>query len=90
MTFAGKQIGRRNVLKKLAGGFAALLGMSFPFGIARMLHPTAKRHIDDARADKSKRNIQNQSRRNIVRPPGALKQEVNFLSRPVSVAAFVG
>ena len=74
-----KKVDRRNFLQKLAGGFVALATMGLPFGVARLLLPTTDRAIDPATADKSKRNILNKSRRNILRPPGALKQEVAFI-----------
>ena len=78
---AGKKmkIDRRSFLQRLTGGFIALATMGLPFGVARMLTPVSGRTIDPATADKSKRNILNKSRRNILRPPGALEMDAAFV-----------
>jgi ferredoxin-type protein NapG len=69
---------RRNFLQRMAGGFAALALMGLPFGMARILHPAIDPVIDPATPDKSKRNIRNKMRRNILLPPGALKSQAAF------------
>lgn len=71
---------RRNFLQKLTGGIVALAAMGLPFGVSRLLHPSTEKVINPATADKSKRNIYHKARRNILRPPGALKNDIAFVN----------
>ncbi|MCF6200132.1 MAG: 4Fe-4S dicluster domain-containing protein [Hyphomicrobiaceae bacterium] len=72
--------GRRSFLKKGAAGITSLLLMGLPFAFARLLTPAGRSAIDPTTADKSKRNIYHKARRNILRPPGALQNDAEFIS----------
>ena len=50
-----------------------------PFGAVRLLAPAPAWTTDPHTADKSKRNILSKARRNILRPPGALKEDAAFI-----------
>jgi ferredoxin-type protein NapG len=76
---AKKNIDRRGFLQKTVAGLVGLAAMGLPFGVARLLQPATGANINPSTADKSKRNILNKSLRNILRPPGALKQDANFV-----------
>ncbi len=75
-----KKNDRRSFLQKAVGGIVALAAMSLPFGVTRLLSPETDQTIDPATADKSQRNILSKSLRNILRPPGALKDDTAFIS----------
>ncbi len=75
-----KKNDRRGFLHKAVGGIIAVAAMSLPFGITRLLSPSTDQAINPATADKSQRNILNKLQRNILRPPGALKDDTAFIS----------
>jgi ferredoxin-type protein NapG len=76
---ARRALTRRNALQKLTAGLATLAAIGVPFAFARLLAPATGSAINPKTADKSKRNILTQARRNILRPPGALKDDSAFV-----------
>jgi ferredoxin-type protein NapG len=58
----------------------SLAAMGAPFALARLLTPQNKPLIDPTTADKYRRNILRRLSRNIMRPPGALKDEREFIA----------
>ena len=77
---AARDDNRRKALQKISAGAATLAAMSLPFAFARLLTPVVGKVIDPKTADKSKRNLLHKQRRNILRPPGALKDDAAFVS----------
>lgn len=71
---------RRTILQKGASYLVPVVLMGVPFAFARLLTPASGPSIDPKTADKSKRNIYHKARRNILRPPGALKGDAAFIA----------
>ncbi len=71
--------GRRGFMQKGLAGLLALGAMGSPFAIARLLAPAAPLPFDPKTAEKAKRNVLMRLSRNVRRPPGAIKEDADFV-----------